>query len=92
MNCTRDPTNLNEAVKVTKKERIGAFSLNILHTQPKAMLLGSNMQVMMQALKEGTGPCLPHGLSIIKPCTKMATGSEGGSCGEESDCCSDYHH
>ena len=40
------------------------------------MFLGSNMHVMMQALKEGTGSCLPHRLSIRNTYTEKATGNK----------------
>ena len=40
------------------------------------MFLGSNMHVMMQALKGGDGPCLPHGLSVMNTYTNVTTGSK----------------
>ena len=72
-NCMKDPTNLNKAVKMTKKERINAFSSKIIHAQTKAMFLDGNMHVMMWVLEEGTGSHLPHGFSIINTYTEMAT-------------------
>ena len=47
-----------------------------MHTQTKAIFLGSNKHVMMQGLEEGTGSNLHHGLSVINTYTKMATGSK----------------
>ena len=76
MNQTRDPTDLNEAVKIIKKEEIDAFSSRIIHSWTKTMFLGSNMYMMMQTLEEGDGPCLPHGLSVLNTYTEMATGSK----------------
>ena len=43
---------------MTKKEEY-AFSLKIIHTQTKTMFVGSNLHMMMQALEEGDGSCLP---------------------------------
>ena len=76
MGLLNNPTDLNEAVKMTKKERIDAFSSKIIHAQTRGMFLGSNMHVMTQALKEGIGSHSPHGLSIINTYTKMSTGSK----------------
>ena len=41
------------------------------------MHLGNGMHVMMQTLKGGDGPCLPHSLSVINTYTKVTTGSNG---------------
>ena len=71
-----DPTNLNEAVKTTKREEIDAFSSKIIHDQMKTMLLGSNMHVMTQTLRGGNGPHLPYGLSVVNTYTKGTTGSK----------------
>ena len=49
--CTMDPTNLNEAIKTTKREKINAFSSKIMHTQTKTMFLGNDKYIMMQALE-----------------------------------------
>ena len=46
-------TDLNEAVKTTKREEIDAFSSKGIHGQTKTILLGTNMHVIMQTLKEG---------------------------------------
>ena len=73
---TMDLTNLNKAIKMTKKEEIDALSSKIIHAQTKTMFLGSNMHVMMQALEEGGSSHLPHGLSIMNTYTKMATWSK----------------
>ena len=70
-----DLTELNEAVKMTNKKEIEAFSSKIIHVQTKTMFLGSNMHMMMQALEEGDGSHLPHRLSIMNTYTEMATGS-----------------
>ena len=40
------------------------------------MLLGNNMHVMTQSLKEGDGPHLPHGLSFVNSYTEVTTGSK----------------
>ena len=53
---TVDPTDLNEVVKMTKKEEIDTFSSKIIHGQMKTMLLGNNMHVMTQSLRGGDGP------------------------------------
>ena len=68
-----DLTDLKEAVK-TKKEDIDAFSSKIIHGWTKTMLLGNNMHVMMQSLKWGDGPHLPHSLSVLHTYTKVTTG------------------
>ena len=60
-----DQTDLNEAVKMTKREEVDTFLSKIIHGQMKTLLLGNNMYVMTQSLKEGDGPHLPHGLSIV---------------------------
>ena len=70
-----DPINLNEAVKMTKKEEIDAFSSNIIHSQMKTMLLGNNMHVMIQSLKWVDGPHLPHGLNMVNTYTEVTFGS-----------------
>ena len=75
-NQTVDLTNLNKAVKMTKREDIDAFSHKIIHSQTKTILLGSNMPVMTQTLKRGDGPCLPHGLSVINTYTEVTTRSK----------------
>ena len=75
-NQTVDLTNLNKAVKMIKREEIDAFSSKIIHDQTKNMLLGNNLHVMMQTLKGGDGPCLPHGLSVINTYTKVMTRSK----------------
>ena len=62
---TVDPTDLNEAVKTTKREKIDAFSSQIIHSQIKALLLGNNMHVLVQTLKGDDGLCLPHSLSAM---------------------------
>ena len=51
MHCTSDQTDLNEAVKMTKKEAIDVFSSKIIHAQTKAMFLGSNLHMMMWFLE-----------------------------------------
>ena len=68
------PTDLNEAVKMIKKEEIEALSSKIIHTQTKTIFLGSNMHMMMQILEGRDRPCLPHCLSVMN--TKMTTGSK----------------
>ena len=75
-NQTVDPTNLTEAVKMTKKEEVDAFLSNIVHSQMKTLLLGSNMHVMTQSMKGGNGPHLPHGLSVVNTYTKVISGSK----------------
>ena len=59
------PTDLNEVVKMTKKEEIDTFSSKAIHCQTKTLLLGNNMHVMTQSLKGGDGPHLPHVLSVM---------------------------
>ena len=74
-NQTFDLTNLNKAVKTTKKEEINASSSKITHAQMKTMFLSSNMHVMMQTLEEQDGSHLPHGLSVMNTSTEMTTRS-----------------
>ena len=76
INQTMPPTDLSETVKMIKKEGINAFSSKIIYAWPKTMCLSSNMYVMMQALEEGNGSHLPHGLSILNTYTEMTTGSK----------------
>ena len=71
-----DLTDLNEAVKTTKREEVDAFSSKIIHGQMKTLLLGNNMHVMTQSLKGGDGPHLPHGLSVVNTYTKVISGSK----------------
>ena len=59
-----------------EKEEIDAFSSRIIYTQTKTMLLGSNMNMMMQTLEKGDGPCLPHRLNIMNTYSEMTTGSK----------------
>ena len=40
------------------------------------MFLGSNVHMMMQTLKDGDRPYLPHSLSIMNTYTEMTTGSK----------------
>ena len=54
-----DPSDLNEAVKTTKWEEIGAFSCKIMHGCTKTVLLGNNMYVMTQAPEKGKESCFP---------------------------------
>ena len=75
-NQTMDPTDLNGAVKVVKKEEIDAFLSKIVHARTKTIFSGSKMQVMTQTLKGGEGSCLPHVLSIMNTYTMMTTGSK----------------
>ena len=42
----------------------------------KTLLLGNNMHVMTQSLKEGDRPHLPHSLSIVNMYTKVISGSK----------------
>ena len=77
-NCqkqTVDLTNLNEVVKLTKKEEVDTFSSQIIHGQMKTLLLGNNMHVMTQSLKEGDEPHLPHGLSVVNTYANVISGS-----------------
>ena len=71
-----DQTNLKEVVKTIKKEEVDAFSSKVLHGQIKTMLLRNNMHVMTQVLKEGVGPHMPHGLSVVNTYTKVFSGSK----------------
>ena len=71
-----DPTDLKEAVKMTKKEEMDAFLSNIIHSQMKTMLLGNNMYVMIQSLKGGDGPPLASGLSVVNTYTEVISGSK----------------
>ena len=71
---TVDLTNVNKAVKMTKREEIDTFSSRIIHGQMKTLLLGNNMHVMTQSLKGGDGPHLPHGLSAVNTYTKVISG------------------
>ena len=71
-----DQADLNETIKTIKKEGIDAFSSKIIHAWPKTMCMDSNLHVMIQALEEGNGSHLPHGLSILNTYTKMTTGSK----------------
>ena len=41
-----DPTDLNEAMKRTKWEEIGAFSSMIVYGHTKTVLLGNNLYIM----------------------------------------------
>ena len=75
-NQTVDLTNLNEAVKTTKREEIDAFSSKIIHGQIKTMLQDNNMHVMAQTLKEDDGPDLPHSFSFMNTYTKLAIGNK----------------
>ena len=74
-NQTVDLTNLNEAVKMTKKEEINAYLSKIIHGQTKTMLLRNNMHVMTQSLKGDDVPHLPHSLSVVDIYTEMTSGS-----------------
>ena len=76
MHQTMDLINLEEAVKMTKKEEIDAFSSKSIHGQIKTMLLGNNVHVMTQSLNGGDGPHLPHGLTVVKAYTEVISGSK----------------
>ena len=75
-NQTVDLTDLNEVVKMTKREEVDAFSPKIIHSQMKTLLLGNNIHIMTQALKGGDGPHLPQGLSEVNMYTKVISGSK----------------
>ena len=54
-----DPTNLKEAAKTTKREKMDAFLSKIIHCWMKTLLLGNIMHVMTQSLKGVMDPtCL----------------------------------
>ena len=74
-NQTMGLTDLNEAVKMIKKEEIEAFLSKVIHAWTKTIFLGSNMH-MMQTPKGSDGCCLPHGLSVMNTYTEMTTGSK----------------
>ena len=76
MHQTVDPTDLKEAVKMTKKEEIDTFSSKIAHGQMKTMYLGNNMHVMTQSLRGGDGPHLLHSLSVVNTYTWVISGSK----------------
>ena len=59
-----------------KREEIDAFSSKIIHARTRAMFLGSNMHVMMQAMKWGDGPCMLHGLSVMNTYNEMMPSSK----------------
>ena len=71
-----DLTDLNEALKMTKKEEVDTFLSKILHGQMKSQFLGNSVHVMTQSLKGGDGPHLPHGLSVVNMYTKVISGSK----------------
>ena len=75
-NQTVDLTNLNEAVKMTKREEVDAFLSKIIHSRIKALLLANNMDVMTQSLKGGDGPHLLLGLSGVNTYTEVISGSK----------------
>ena len=76
MNQTVYLTDLKEVVKITKKEEIDTFSSKIIHGQMKTMLHGNDIHVKTQALKEGDGPYLSHGLSVVNMHIKVISGSK----------------
>ena len=73
---TVDLTDVKEALKMTKKEEIDAFSSKIICSRMKTMLLGNNMHVMIQSLKGGDGSYLPHSLSVVNMYTKVISGNK----------------
>ena len=73
---TTDAPDLNEAVKMLKWEEIDASSSKIIYAQTKTAFVGRNMNMMTQALKGGSGPCLPHGLHVMNTYTEMTMGSK----------------
>ena len=75
-NETVDLTDLNEAVKMTKKEEIDALSSKIIQGQTKTMFLGNNIYVMTQALNGGDGPHLSHSLGVVNMYTGVTSGSK----------------
>ena len=70
-----DLTDLDEVVKMTKREEVNTFSSKIRHGQTKPLLLGNSMCVITQSLKGGDGPHLPHSLSVVNMCTEVISGS-----------------
>ena len=75
-NQTVDLTDLNKVVKTTKKEEVDTFLSKIIQGQTKTLLLGNNMHIMTQSLKEDDGPHLPHGLSVVNMYTEVISGSK----------------
>ena len=71
-----DLTDLKEAVNMTKREEVDAFSSKIIHSWMKTLLLRNNMHVMTQVLKGGGGPHMPHGLSVVNTYTKLISRSK----------------
>ena len=75
MHQTVDQTELKEAVETIKKEEVDIFLSKVIHGQMKTMVLRNNMHVMTQHFKEGDGPHLPDGLSVVNTYTKVISGS-----------------
>ena len=71
-----DPTDINEAVTITKQEEIETFSSQIVHGHTKTVLWANSMYMMSQALEKSEEACLPHGLCMANTYTEMATGSK----------------
>ena len=71
-----DPTDLNEVVKMTKKEEVDAFSSKIIHDWMKTLLLEKQHVCNAPSLKGGDGPHLPHGLSVVNMYTEVISGSK----------------
>ena len=61
---------------MTKREEVDTFLSKIIYGWIKILLLGNNMQVMIQPLKGGDGHHLPHGLSVVNTYTKVISGSK----------------
>ena len=69
-------TDMKVVVKMTKKDKIDAFSSKFIHGQTKTVLLGNNMHIMTQFIKGGDGPHLPHRLSVVNTYTKVTSGGK----------------
>ena len=71
-----DSTYLDEVVKTTKKEEVDTFSSKLIHSWTKTLLLGNNMHMVTQSLKEADGPNLLSGLSVVNMYIKVISGGK----------------
>ena len=69
-------TDLNEVVKMTKKEEVDVFLSKIIHGQTKNPAPGKQHECNDSISERGDGPYLPHGLSVVNTYTKVISGSK----------------
>ena len=74
-NTSKDPTNLNEWVRLKDKFTMSAFGTLIIHEPTEEMMMGENLCIITQALYPEDGAILPKGLYVLGVYAELKDGS-----------------